>query len=238
MIKIAIVEDEKIQADNFIKYLNRFAIENDLKFSVTHFPNGARFLKTYRRQFDLVFMDIELPEMNGMEVSAKLREMDTDVIIIFVTNLAQYAVKGYEVDALDFVVKPVTYPVMALKVQRAVDRITRTVKRDSREISVKEGDYIRTIKHGNVKYVEILGHKIVFHTTEGVFKSYGTLKKLEEEFKDSNFQRCNSCYLVNLKFVSSVVGHSVFVDGEELQISQPRRKAFVRALNAYMCAED
>ena len=238
MIRVAIVEDEDVPAQNLIKYLGRFQDENDLQFEIARYSSGEEFLSAYKNQFDLVLMDIELPDRDGMSVCHDLRKLDAGVIIIFVTNLAQYAVKGYEVDALDFVVKPVAYPVMALKIKRAVDRIKRFSRREGRKITVKDGDLTRSIEHADIKYIEILAHKIIFHTIHGNFKSYGTLKKLEGEFSDTDFIRCNSCYLVNLKYVTSVSGYSCVVGGEELQISQPRRKAFIRAINEYMCAED
>ena len=238
VIKIVIVEDEITPAKNLIECLNRFERENNLQFEITHYSCGKQFLDEYKNQFDIVFMDIELGGMNGMEVCEQLRRMDKKAIIIFITNLAQYAVKGYEVDALDFVVKPVAYPVMALKLKRAVDRIKRFSRSEGRKITVKDGDLTRSIEHADIKYIEILAHKIIFHTIHGNFKSYGTLKKLEGEFSDTDFIRCNSCYLVNLKYVTSVSGYSCVVGGEELQISQPRRKAFIRAINEYMCAED
>ena len=238
MIRVAIIEDEDVPAQNLIKYLGRFQDENDLQFEIARYSSGEEFLSAYKNQFDVVLMDIELPDRDGMSVCHDLRKLDADVIIIFVTNLAQYAVKGYEVDALDFVVKPVAYPVMALKIKRAVDRIKRFSRREGRKITVKDGDLTRSIEHADIKYIEILAHKIIFHTIHGNFKSYGTLKKLEGEFSDTDFIRCNSCYLVNLKYVTSVSGYSCVVGGEELQISQPRRKAFIRAINEYMCAED
>ena len=238
MIRVAIVEDEDVPAQNLIKYLGRFQDENDLQFEIARYSSGEEFLSAYKNQFDLVLMDIELPDRDGMSVCHDLRKLDAGVIIIFVTNLAQYAVKGYEVDALDFVVKPVAYPVMALKIKRAVDRIKRFSRREGRKITVKDGDLTRRIEHADIKYIEILAHKIIFHTIHGNFKSYGTLKKLEGEFSDTDFIRCNSCYLVNLKYVTSVSGYSCVVGGEELQISQPRRKGFIRAINEYMCAED
>lgn len=237
MIEIAVVEDEKAQIEKLTKYLERFSKENGLEFSIAVFASGESFLSS-AKHYDIVLMDIELGGLDGMQTAAALRKTDTETIIIFVTNLAQYAVKGYEVEALDFVVKPISYPVMSLKLSRAVDRIKRNEKCDAREISIKSDSRIYRIKHSDIKYIEILGHTIVYHTVSGEIKSYGTLKKIEAEFTSYGFARCNACYLVNLKYVTSVIGYSVFVGDDELKISQPRRKDFVRSLNAYMCAEE
>ena len=104
MFKIAIVEDNRAAMEKLQGYLERYAQENNEKFDIASFGDALAFLDSYRRIYDMVFMDIELPFINGMEAAQRLREIDKQVVLLFVTNMAQFAVKGYEVDALDYLV--------------------------------------------------------------------------------------------------------------------------------------
>lgn len=109
MISVAIVEDEAEQAGILLSYLERYGQEYGVGFQATHFSGSLAFLNDVRTIFDIVFMDIEMPYKNGMEAAAEMRQINTESCLIFVTNMAQYAIKGYEVDAMDFVLKPVNY---------------------------------------------------------------------------------------------------------------------------------
>ena len=108
MIRIAVVEDSKNDQELFRSYIEQFEKENETTFDVTFFSDGQEFLDRYRAEYNIVFMDIDLPSMNGIDVSEKLRERDHQVVLIFLTNLAKYAIKGYSVNAFDFVAKPIT----------------------------------------------------------------------------------------------------------------------------------
>lgn len=115
MLNTAIVENSTKSADWLIKFLDRFSEEHGEEIRYTWYQGTHTFLSEYHFQFDLVFMDIELDDGNGMETAMKLRKRDPEVTLIFITHLAQYAVQSYEVDALDYILKPVGYPAFALK---------------------------------------------------------------------------------------------------------------------------
>lgn len=122
MINVAIVEDEDCAANNLSEYLNTFGRQNNTEIKAERFRDAISLLTGYSGKFDIVFMDIELPEMNGMDAAKKLREIDMSVTLVFVTNMAQYAVKGYEVGAVDYIVKPVSYYDFSLKLRRILYR--------------------------------------------------------------------------------------------------------------------
>ena len=228
---VAIVEDSPAEAELLRSYFARFTREHGVDFTLTCFASGEEFLNKYRPAYDLVLMDIGLPGHNGMETAAALRERDRSVTLIFVTNMAQFAVKGYEVDAFDFVVKPVGYSKFALKLQRALNKLD--TRRDS-EVLVTLSDSMVRLSASQIKYIEISGHRMVYHTTDGELYAYGNLKEVEASLGGGMFARCNNCYLVNLNYVRAVQGHTVTVGTDELQISRPRRKAFIQALNDYL----
>ena len=228
---VAIVEDSPAEAELLRSYFARFTKEHGVEFTLTCFASGEEFLNKYRPAYDLVLMDIGLPGHNGMETAAALRERDRSVTLIFVTNMAQFAVKGYEVDAFDFVVKPVGYSNFALKLQRALNKLD--TRRDT-EVLVTLSDSMVRLSASQIKYIEISGHRMVYHTTDGELYAYGNLKEVEASLGGGMFARCNNCYLVNLNYVRAVQGHTVTVGTDELQISRPRRKAFIQALNDYL----
>jgi two-component system response regulator LytT len=232
MIKrVAVVEDSDIEAEKLRGYCARYQTGKDLSFDITRFSSAERFLDQYDGTFDIVFMDIMLSGMNGMAASQRLRKLDPLVTLVFVTNMAQFAVKGYEVDALDFIVKPVLYPHFVMKMDRILAKLQNDVHKD---IVLRSGDTMLRVPMDAITYVEVSAHQLVYHTADGKrIEVYGTLKKAEEELDDS-FVRCNSCYLVNLKRVESVSGGMARVGGDELQISRAKHKKFLEALDNYL----
>lgn len=234
MFNIAIVEDELAAADVLCDYIKRYGEEHEELFRTVCYHSALDLLTNYSSAYDIIFMDIELPHIDGMEGARRVRQMDKSVTIIFVTNMAQFAVKGYEVDAFDFIVKPVSYYGFALKIQKALDRIKL---RDDKAIIISNQEGYRKLLLSEIKYIEIEKHRIISHTISGIYESYGTLKSIEEKLPKERFVRCNSCFLVNLKYVDGIDGFVVQVGKDRLQISRSRRKELIRALNDYIIKE-
>lgn len=232
MIRIAVVEDNRECADRLTEHLNRFAKENDRQFEIVTFRDGMDIIKLYRSNWDIIFMDIEMPLLNGMDAAREIRKSDPVVIIIFVTRMSHYAIHGYEVGALDFILKPVNYFPFSLKLRKAISNI------ESRK--TQEMVYLPTIgvtkrlPVRDIYYVEMNDHKLIFHTTEGNLSVSGTLKHWEAILHPLHFARCNSGYLVNLEQVSSYRKDEVIVGGDTLIVSRPRRKEFFGELSDYI----
>lgn len=232
MIKIAIIEDNPNDRMKIKEMLMHFFNAEGVEFSVDEFPSAVQFFVKYQPVYDLVFMDIDMPEMNGMEAAARLRKLDMRVLLIFVTNMAQYAIKGYEVDALDFILKPVDKYSFALKMERALARISQN-KENSLLINTDTLESI-VIQIPAIQYVEVNGHYVIYHTRDGVYKQYSTLKKVEETLNNPNFVKCNRCFLVNLSYIESISKEEVIVAKERLIISRPQKKAFLNAFSDYI----
>lgn len=231
MIKVAIVEDKDSEAATLSAFLERFAQERNESFLPVRFTCPTDFLSRYDG-FDVVFMDIEFPDdMDGLKASRKLREKDSSVTLIFVTSFGQFAVKGYEVEAFDFYVKPLSYVDFSLRLSRALKRIG---KQKSDSVRIRTGGQVKILPVKEIKYVEVIKHNLIFHTLSGNLEASGSLAETEASLKDKYFVRCNNCYLVNLWFVKGVDGMNVNVDGEYLAVSRPRRKEFMSALNRYL----
>lgn len=229
MIRIAIVEDEDAAATILSDYLERLSRECGQSFSVTRCADPVVLLDKYPG-YDLVFMDIEMPHMNGMEGARRLREIDSRVKLIFVTNMAQYAAKGYEVEALDFIVKPVFYSDFVFKMKRAMNALQLDRRREL--ILNQPGGMVR-VDSDELMYVEVLGHKLTYHLLDREIEARGTMDAAEEALAQQNFLRPHNCYLVNPRHIDWVRGHTVSVGGDELMISHPRRKEFMAQLSRW-----
>ena len=232
MGKIAIVEDTQEEKKNLTACLENYKVQMHENISWVCFENAYDFLES-RERFDIVFFDIMLPGMNGMEAAEKLREYDNDIIIIFTTNMTSFAVKSYEVDALDYILKPISYERVEFKLTKALNLI-RARGETSVAINNEDGKLIR-ISSGQIYYIEVTGHKLAYHTEKGTFCEKGSLSQLAETLEHYNFARCNACYLVNLRYIFAVDGYFLEMkNGDRLKISQPKKKEFVGKLANYM----
>ena len=235
-INIAIVEDSKEDLDNCLSLLDKYATEKRVTFDIQTFESGDAFLMRFKSQYDFIILDINLSAMNGIDVAKTVRAKDEEVVIMFATNLAKYATKGYEVDAVDFVLKPLTYASFYLRLERVMKKINK--KADSFLVVPSEGGFNK-INLNDVLYIEVISHDIIFHMLSGnnIITS-GTLKKYEEKLKDLWFIRCNSCYLVNAHKIKRVEKLDIqLVNDEIIAISHPKKKSFMETFRKYVLSE-
>ena len=231
MIKIGVVEDDNEQLDVLLEYIKKYFVEHGYNYTVEVFGTATAFQGRKERDFDIIFMDIMLPDGNGWELVKELREKDKNTIIIFTTNMLQYAVKGYEVRAFDFIVKPISYYNFALNFPNALECLERS---KDVEIWIKNGNGQRRLLASQIVYVEVMAHYLTYHTTEGKFTVLGSIGNVAKELQGASFSFCNRCYLVNLKYVTQVTSSQVLVNGESLQISRRKYADFLRDLNDYL----
>lgn len=233
MIRVAIVEDNLTEAKNLDAVLQRYGKAHDIQFESTHFENAIQFLDQYQPKYELIFMDIDMPYLNGVEATKKLRQIDDKVVLMFVTALAQYAVQGYGVGALDFLIKPVNYAVFENKISRA---LTAIKKNKGKQIVIRTDNRIKVIDVNNLIYIEMYNHYLNFHVEDSdeIYKMRGTLMSAKELLEDLYFEECNKGILVNLSKVTAVEGFkTVLNNGEELSISRTKKSLFLQRLAEY-----
>lgn len=231
MIRVAIVEDEAEIREQLMGYVQRYTRQYGTAFEVKTFADGLEILEDYRPAYDLILLDIEMKHLDGMETARRIRELDPDVMLVFITNMAQYAIKGYAVGALDYVLKPVPYFAFSQQLQKVEAQLRR---RTRHYLAVPVEGGLRRLDTSRIYYIESEGHRVHFYTEEGDFAAPGAPKALEEKLADRPFARCNSGYLVNLAQVQAVQQNTVEVGPYELQVSRPKRKSFLAALTDYI----
>lgn len=231
MYHIAIVEDEKEFSDLLEEYLKQYEDEKQTKFEVSVFTRAEDIVEQYQKKFDLILMDIEMPGINGMDAAEKIRELDEEVVIMFITNMASYAIRGYSVGALDFVMKPINYYTFSMKMTRALKRVP---KKGLKPIVLTLSDGVKKLEAKQIYFVEVQNRMLHYHTDEGDYVVRGTLQAAETMLAEYSFTKCNHWYLVNLAHVTEVRGQIAMVGGFEVEISRRNKTAFLKALTNYM----
>lgn len=226
MYRIAIVEDQASDAQRLQNALSQYEQEKQVVFTCKHWKSAENFLEQYDHQYDIIFMDIRLPGMDGMQAARQLRQKDHAVLLVFLTSLAQYAVEGYEVEAIDYILKPITYSALRLK----LPRLLRRCATEEKELLIQSVDQYVKLCPRDLLYVEIFDHHIQYMTQNGVIRAYGTLKEVEDALP-KEFFRVNNQTIVNLRCVTSVDGDNVTVGGREFSLSRRRKKSFLEALH-------
>ena len=228
---IAIVDDDATVRETLYQYILQMEKEENVYFSVHFFTNGTDFLKEYAPVFDVVLMDIEMPGLDGLSAAKKMREQDTETVLIFVTNMAQYALKGYEVDAIDYILKPVGYYEFYIKMKKAMRFISKT---KSKKLVLDVAGGVVQVMSSDVYFIEVFKHYVTYHTKRGQFTTRGSLKELEVTLKNYHFARVNLSHIVNMKYVTSFKGYLILVNDVELTIGRKWKDSLMRKFAHYV----
>lgn len=231
MYHIAVVDDEEVFIQQITEYLVRYEKEVSTQIKVSVFKDGAEILENYQPIYDLILLDIEMPKVNGMDAAKIIRSQDEDVVLMFITNMASYAINGYEVGALDFVMKPITYPAFSMRFTRALKRV---VKRQQEQIMLNLSDGVKPVELHDIYYIEVQNRTLTYHTVDGNFEVKGTMTSVEKQMSAYPFAKCNHWYLVNLAHVKEARGNTVVVGGDTIEMSRRNKPLFLKALTEYI----
>lgn len=229
MINVCIVEDEVAQANLLKEYIDRFSKKSRVQCALTHYGDGIDLVDEYRGQFDIILLDIQMKHLDGMAAAEKIRKVDSDVIIIFITSTVQYAVQGYAVDALGYVLKPVPYLQFEQLFDKAIARVN--AKREKVFIRVSVDERQIKLDCDSIYYIESQRNNVCIHCLDADYVTAGPLKKFDEMLGGHGFSKCHNAYIVNLSYVEAVQKEEVLLtNGVELPISRARKKEFMAAL--------
>ena len=235
-MRVAVIDDEQGQRDTLEAYLTRFFGESNSGFDVDKFPSGDALLADYRLIYDILLLDVEMPGANGIDTARKVREVDEDVTILFITNVAQYAINAFEVEAADYIIKPVEYYDFAMKFRRAVRRCAR---RGGRELTLDAVGGIRRVEIADIVYVEALDHYLTYHTGgkdagPGEIEVRGSIGEHEALLTPYGFCRVHKYYLVNLARVDVIRTGEAVVGGSAIPIGRRYKKALMEKYMQFM----
>ncbi len=220
-MRVAIIDDVMQEAeDTKTLVLSRDAASNTIIFS-----SGTEFVQAYKdkHDFDVIFLDIEMHGLDGLETARAIREYDQQVVIVFTTRMAQYAVAGYEVDAISYLVKPISAESFALA-WRKIERIVSSHVVE--QIAIETTDSNLYVKTSDIYYMEVRSHKLYYYTAHGVLTAWNSLKAAFTQVKNSNFALISRYNVVNLAHVNKYdpVSGDIMVHDTLLHVSRSARR--------------
>ena len=229
MLRIAIVDDEQKERELLQEYVQRYLAACGKEAFFLLYQDGAELVKESPRDLDILLLDIQMEEVDGISAARVIRQYDEEVLIIFITNMVQYAIEGYSVNALDFVLKPVDEAAVARELDKAMKRLQ---KKSTPMISLKGTDGVFVVDTKDIAYIETYERRLRVHTVKEKILCNDTLQSLEEKLTGF-FLRCHSAYLVNLRQVERIAGSDIMIRGDRIPLSKHRKKEFMQAMTGY-----
>lgn len=233
MYHIAICDDEDTLICELKDKLERYAAGTDKEFRFFIYHDGSELLDNYRPDYDLIFMDIKMEQIDGLKTAEAIRKIDSTVGLIFLTSLKQYVWKGYEFGAVNYLLKPVKMNILTMELDRY---FARYQGRDEPYISFSNNSGTYKVLYKNISYAETYKRNVMLHFEGQEQIIYQNMKKLSSLLRSMpQFVHCHQSFIVNLSFVKGVEGLELLLTtGERLPISQPKRKEFMKKLTEYM----
>ena len=232
MIQFAICDDEPYMVQEILNHLSQYMNERKItSYCVNSFPNGHSLLDS-DYNFDVIFLDIQMEQPNGMETAKILRQRNNHCLLVFVTALTEYVFHAFEVEAYDYLIKPLDSD----HFKRTMDRAIKSLEqRTAKNIVVQRGTSCKVVSLAQIVYCEVQGRKIYIHQSDGtIIDYYDKLDDLEQRV-DGRFFRCHRSYLVNLDYVRGCnAGQVTLSQNGKIPVSRLRERDLTQALLRHM----
>ncbi len=226
MVKIAVCDDEQIYIDKICKCIDNVLLEQKVSdYNITVYNSGKDVLADEKEllQYDVIFLDINMPGINGFELAKYIKENNINIYVVFVTSFLNYAIQGYRFDALRFILKSDIEMLMP----ECIETIIRLMKIDYHKIEYDFVEGRQEIIVNNICYIENYLHKLIFNffcekKTLGLYKK---LDEVERDLTDYGFIRIRKNCLVNAKYIKRIINYAaVLWDGSEIPIPRDKIK--------------
>lgn len=216
-MRIGICDDELEMRSQIEKYTRSWSIQTGHECEIEGFPSAEALLFAQaEKSFDILLLDIQMPGMDGIALSKKIRETDERVQLVFITSIPDFIGEGYEVAALHYLLKPI----QPEKLASVLNRACKNLKIAEAVITLQNGGEIQMIPLNTISYLEAKGHYITLHTDDGAYERKSTMSEMLERL-DGRFYRCHRSYVVNLHRIRKVSRTEVeLIDGNKLPLSR------------------
>ncbi|WIV11588.1 LytTR family DNA-binding domain-containing protein [Proteiniborus sp. MB09-C3] len=230
---IAICDDDKTHVDIIKEYINRIDIDYDVKIIEAY--SGEELLELIKdKHMDIIFLDIEMRELNGIETGKKIRERYEDTIIVFLTGYKSYALEAFQIESFQYIIKPITYENFRILMQKIYLRLKeiRAYNNMNKTFSYRTRQGIVSLKYEDIYYFERQGKKTYILTQVGKYEFSGTIKSIMESLDKNIFLRCHQGFVVNTEKFLNINNNEMVLRGIEqaIPIGRKYRQDVLKAL--------
>jgi DNA-binding LytR/AlgR family response regulator len=235
-LNIGICEDDLIHIDILSKHIEETLKLKELSFEIYKFKSGEELLKNYPNKLDILFLDIQMKVLTGMDTARKLREFDKNVEIIFTTSVSDYVYEGYEVRAYRYLLKPLRYEVIE---KHLIECISNILDKEKNYLVINNKNNLTKIMLEDVLYIETQGRELLIHKKDNLYMVKMSMRKIEKLLEGKKFFRCHNSFIVNLDKVECIDKNIVYINKVQIPVSKHRiqslKKELTNLLGAIIC---
>ena len=232
MLLIAVCDDIPIECADIAKQIETILKQSNTDFMIKKFFGGLELIQS-RESFDIIFLDIKMPNINGMELAKQIRKQGRQSLIIFITSASEYVFDAFDVEAFQYLLKPIQTD----KLKNVLEKATKKMQIDANIdfLMISANRQIQKVFLKDILYIESIGRIAKIHCNNGTLETYEQIGILEDKLSDKFFIRCHKCFLVNLNFVDAFNKTEVRLEnGEKIMLAKRRYEDFQKAILSYM----